>query len=465
MNKLRYQNATKAEVEYIPEQEYASKEREFLGHHRNLRYLIEKFVQLQPNSEQAFDKDSLTFLIALVDWLRVVYDASDSVQYNVSPLAVEITDDFLINVIYAPGVISNQDAFAEEQAKFRLGLIGNADDQVTSPTPFKDFVSALDSAFKQDVGFSFQNMVSALALLSHWPEYQGKAPVGSFYSADRTELVNVISSHLATTSRPEVEQILQFLTLKSEDVIRIDGQMEACKDIPVWEYSKRRARYTLMPLVHIEDKFFWGPYSARRSGMIWSDRPHDGRLPMKLPGPNIQKVLDDEKDAIERGVETKAEEIALRFTPFVRRRVELHKIDENGDHPQDLGDYDVLAYVDGAKALIAIECKDIFPAYCLKDAKRLREKIFGQPGMEGYAHRVKRRHEHLSKHAERIARALGWPTTDLTKIISVFVTRTAFWWTRFPPEELDIEFMPITMLSPFFSDFSNRNTKGPLLNA
>src|SRR5262249_23157552 len=62
---------------------------------------------------------------------------------------------------------------------------------------------------------------------------------------------------------------------------------------------------------------------------------------------------------------------------------------------RDLGDYDVLAYFEQQKLLLSIECKLMNPAYCLKDTRRLRERIFGTRRddgslAEGYLQRVER---------------------------------------------------------------------------
>src|SRR6185436_10328625 len=95
---------------------------------------------------------------------------------------------------------------------------------------------------------------------------------------------------------------------------------------------------------------------------------------------------------------------------------ELHKIDKTdktNNHPSDLGDYDVLAFLEAKNILLYIECKVIDPPYCLKDARRLREKIFGRIKKDGsfqgeYLQKVERRAEYLSAHSEEVMAALTW---------------------------------------------------------
>ncbi|MCJ7760802.1 hypothetical protein MUP59_06640 [Candidatus Bathyarchaeota archaeon] len=82
----------------------------------------------------------------------------------------------------------------------------------------------------------------------------------------------------------------------------------------------------------------------------------------------------------------------------------LHKL--NSLHPVDLGDYDVLAYCGDVNVVLNIECKDILPAYCLKDVRRLREKIFGSFTDGGYFEKINRRESYLSNNLKHIANDL-----------------------------------------------------------
>jgi len=61
-----------------------------------------------------------------------------------------------------------------------------------------------------------------------------------------------------------------------------------------------------------------------------------------------------------------------------------------------------------------IECKDILPAFCPKDAKRLREAIFGKDSKdEGHFRQINKRRDSLSLHLSGIAQALKSPVLKI----------------------------------------------------
>lgn len=443
------------EVDYEREERFAAEHSEYVRQRKNFSYLIEKFVQLRPNGTEALDKHRFGYLIALIDKLHEVYAASDSVHYRVYPVGVSVDDDYLIGVRYEVGLDAMQKTYGEEQAALDLGLVGNEDDRVDSPSPIEDRLEELDLAFKQDLGFSLRSMVNVLQILSQWPGYYSQAEESGYYSASKSAIHRVCLKNIKGVDAAEIEPILNSLTLRSKDVIRVRGQDDPCDDLPVWEHQKRYSRYNLRPLILIEGKYYWGPYSTRRSRIIWSDIPFLGALPADIESPTTQKVLEDEKHRIEKTLVVKALEIVKRYTQKAKSNVRLHRIDRRGNHPEGLGDYDVLAFYPEKNAVLNIECKDILPAYCVKDAKRLREKIFGRSDTDqGYLEKVEMRAAHLSDHLVEIAKALKWSVDphNLPKVISVFVSRRSYWWTRFPPRSTDVNFLRVDLLSQFLDN-------------
>jgi hypothetical protein len=222
--------------------------------------------------------------------------------------------------------------------------------------------------------------------------------------------------------------------------------------LPIWEHIKRSARYTIRPLIKIEDRYYWGPYAARSAGIIWSGSPSRGTLPVNIGKDRINGLLEHWKQDLDYQVELRAAEIVKRFTPHVIPGAKLHRLDPSGKHPEGLGDYDVLAYSAKGRIVLNIECKNIFPVYCPKDAKRLREKIFGIPGQsEGHFRQINKRQRYLLDNWPAVLRSLKWPlsSADPPKILSLYVTPLTYWWTRFPPQKVDTIFLRIEMLESF----------------
>ena len=423
--------------------------------HKNYRYLIEKFVQLQPQGTIRIDVEQFQYLVALIDWLHVLYSASDSLWYGLDPaLGMKVSNQYLVEVVYADGFSQKQEMFAQERAKEKMGIGINMDDDVLPSRAMTDFIGSLDLAFKEDLGFTFSNMINLLQVLSHWAEFNPGCEIAAYYVASGVEIKDACSKSVKGFDPKETDRILRFLTLRSEDVTRILGKEEVCDDIPVWEYRKRFSRYTLRPLIFIDDKYFWGPCSAKKSGIIWSGNLSYGSLPTDLESPRIQKQIDNKKHFIETALEKKAYEIVCRFTPHAINNCILHDRDRAGGHPMALGDYDVLAFYGEKNVVLNIECKDNLPPFCLKDATRLRRKIFGEADDEGHFKHINKRKEYLLRNIQKIANGLNWPidSNNLPKIETIYLTRNTYWWTRFPPLDTKVTFLQSVQLSIFIEN-------------
>lgn len=382
------------EIDYDPNKKYATQHTEFIRNHRNYRYLIEKFVQLKPSGLKIIEKDNFQYLIAFVDWILTFYSASDSLHYGIHPIGMKVHNDFIVDIELDQDVEKKETLYAEENAKIELGIIGNSKDKVQSDIGTEKILEKLDSAFLIDNQFQFSKLINVTQIMANWPNYQNNEKERSFYKADIKQIESVCITSIPGINFQEIQYILDFLTLKQGDVLFITGSDAPCYDLPVWEHRKRFSRYMIKPIIKIDNLYYWAPYSIRQAGIIWAGRPVEGTLPADILGNTINQVIEEQKASIERNLENKAFEIVKRHTKYSEMNLWLHKADKEGGHPHDLGDFDVLAYFKENKTILIIECKDILPVYCMKDAKRLREKIFGRSGKEkGYIDQVLKRHK------------------------------------------------------------------------
>jgi len=451
-NCTRIKRSFAHQVDYDRDKEYGILENNYHRMHYNYRYLIEKCIQLQPNGKEYLDNRQFQYLIAIIDWLRSIYQTSDMLHYEIYPITYIINNDFIIEIIVDPEFEHKQELFSKEEAATKIGSRDNPNDDVVSPRTIDKFLADLDSAFKASLHFGFLDMINTLQILTHWASYNNDIKEAPFYSAKAEEIKEVCQANINGFDAEGLTFILDFLTLKSNEVVSIQGKSEFCDDIPVWEYKKRYARYNIRPLLKLNDIFYWGPHSTRRAGIIWSGAPSEGFLPANLSIGSISKVIKDEKRFIENALENKTTDVLKRYTHFVEQRVELHKRDKAGRHPLSLGDYDVLAFYPTKNIVFNIECKDLPPPFCLKDAMTLRELIFGVPNKHrGYIDKVNNRKDYLEKNIALFFKALKWPidTSKPPDVITIFLSRQNYWWTRFPPIETNIIFLKISRLSYF----------------
>ena len=454
IEKIRLKESLKHEVDFVREEHYSKANEKLISQHKNYRYLLEKFVQIKPNSTKRLSDKSFRYLVALVDKIHEIYSASDNLNYEIYSVGLTIDRDFLFQVKYKEDLDSMQKKYSQDQARIDLGSEGNESDRVDSSIPIEDHLDQLDKAFKKDFGFGLKNMVNLLHVMSLWPSYTQGVEEAPYYLASKEEINKVAEKDIKDFDVSKTEKILDFLTLKKEGMLTILGSSKPAEDLPVWEHQKRPYRYLIRPLFFINGKYCWGPHSTERSSNVWINITTNGFLPADFTATNVNKVLSTNQVALEKNLENKTLEILKRHTTFAER-VNYGR----GTHDQSLGEYDVLSYLPQKNILLNIECKDIVGAFCLKDAKRIRDRIF-RPEYEkgrrvkhpGNLIKVEKREEWLKDNTSLFAKVLKWPINKNPKIISIYVTRMDYWWTKFPPRPTTVGFMRVDFLDKYIKD-------------
>lgn len=441
------------DIDYDPSIRYSKSKAEYRRQSSNNIFLIEKFVQLMPVGDAVLEKEEIGHLLGLADRLLMIYNISDGLVYGVNPVGMTIKSDYRLEINYPEEHYEKLDTFWKEYAEISLGQRSIEADRVTSPRPAEEFLTTLNDAFISDAGFSIKGMYNVLTILSQWTGYQEKVQNSPYYSAPLSKIESVCAEKIIGIDTGEIQPIVEFLTLRTSDITKIidtdvsSGEFVECNELPVWEHKKRFMRYAIRPLIQVGDQIYWGPYSAYQSANRWAI--HQGStLPVSLPLNRVNGVIDEEKSLIEGELEKKTEEILLRYSNHVERRLDLSKRDKKAGYPRALGDFDVLAHIPEKNVVLNVECNDRVPAYVLKDAKTSIEKLFGKPGgKRGKISKVEKRQEFLEANMEKIASTLGWDLgVKEINIIPVLISRQLFWWTRFPPVETKVRFERIDCL-------------------
>jgi len=438
------------EVDYERSEKSSEREKKLLHWYRVYRYLIEKFVHLQPKGESRLNDQYLKELLTFADRLIDLYVASDFINYELYPINVNINRDYIVSTSDEKHDIASMGKeYGEEQAKLNLGIIGNKDDTADSSLSATDYLDELDSGFKKDFGFGLKNLVNFQQVLALWSVNAKKAE-DTHYFATAGEISSVCAKSIKGYDISETDAILDFLTLKPEEIVTIKGAHQQAEDVPIWEHNKRLMRFDIRPLIKIDDQYCWGPHSIDRTGHIWVNISSRHRLPSNLGAPAVKAVLEKGHEDLGNSLVEKIKEITLRHTTNVKRNVYPHKHDSS---IKDIGDYDVLAYLKDKNILLNIESKIIDPPHSNKDAGRVQRKIFGEikedgTTKRGYLQRVEERAKYLNSKGKNLITKLGWdaPSED-PKVVSLFVTKMGFWWTKFPPIETEVRFAETRLLN------------------
>lgn len=454
---ITIENAATHEVAYDIPDAYAKANHKYLTMHRNYRYLIEAIVLYAGREEQLIDEETCNYWLAYIDWLHVMQAASDQIHYGLfSEVKLEVSNEMLIYVHQPLGALGAEDDLEFKKAEIYMGMRGNLNDKTVTAIDMEDHLQKLESAFEKDFGFSFIQLQVVLDSFGFWPRIIEGGEYNTYYSASFDEICDRLSTVLENTTRNQIQLIIDFLTLKKENILRILGLSggEMALMIPIWEHYKRHSRYTLKPLIMVNGKYIWGPVSCSKTKNIWERIIFLHKMPVDYIAPNVTVVLEEGKRKAERSVVENGEKVLLNHNAIVQKNLWLHKLDKASKHPEALGDYDLLAFFPQSNLVLNIECKDYYDVFCLKDASRLVRTIYGETGKTGDIHKLIKRTNYLNEHLLSIAKKLLWKVDgiNIPEIRSVFLTRNYPIWEVASPVKESVKCLGLEI----FSDYLDR---------
>jgi hypothetical protein len=432
---------------------------------RNYRYLLECRYSSLAQGDVVATAPVVVQLVASIDWLFVLYGASDVLHNGIEPAGIELDHSFVPEVFYSGDREAKERQFSHEMARAKLGIDLIQEDEVNSSLDSGDEWAVLDGSFDSDLGFSLTSLLHVLHMLSRWHEVGGDSELRFCYRASPAAIVAGIAENIEGISEAGARRILEFLTLDPASVRRLLGKEVDESDVPVWEHSKRGSRYTIRPLIKIdEETVAWGAASASRASSIWTGTISNGYLPADFNWPRVKAQVRAIKEGLEKQLETQAFKICSRHAVYV-----LEGIDFKYRFPkqqfEDVGDFDVLMYWPESNHWLSVECKYNQPPYCLKDARRLRERIFGKKDRGQFA-KIEGRRAFLCKHLDRLRALVDWPAPHSTRhpsFTEAYVSRDIYWWMRNPPYEVPTHFVRIDALDGWLrtlsGDFSQMTTE------
>jgi hypothetical protein len=445
----RLQLSMKHQVSFNRTELLAKAHEELTTAGRNYRYLLECCLSLPAVGNATVRSEDVVQLIADVDWLAVLYGASDTLHNDIDVGGLEVDDQFIPTVFFSEGREEQERLFLEEFAAAKLGIDLNEDDEVTSEQEDGINLEAINDAFAADVGFSLSHLVQTLAVLSRWYSAGGAQDLQFCYRESPAAVASKLVERLPEVNMGTAERIVEFLTLDPAGIRRLAGKDTDEPDVPTWEHNKRVHRYLIRPLVKVqEDLLAWGAATVKRSSAIWLGTLTNGYLPADFAWPNVISQVRGIKAKLEAKLEVRAFEVCSRATPFA-----IHGIDFKRRFPKegfdDVGDFDVLAYWPARNLWLSVECKYNQPPFCLKDGRRLRERIFGAGKDHGQFQKIERRRVFLSRNVAQLRELLKWPEGAAglePRFLEVYVSRDIYWWMRNPPYVVPTEFVRVDAL-------------------
>lgn len=447
---FRIKQSLNHEVSYDRSEAMADAYQRFSSGARNYRYLLECCLSSFEHGEALAIPSAVVQLVASIDWLFVLYQASDVLHNGIDVAGIQLDHSFVPHVFYSNDREEKERQFSIEIAQVKLGIDLVQEDEVNSMMDGGWDREGLDSAFDSDLGFSLTNLLQTLQVLARWNELGGDSELRFCYQASPTTIASKFMDLIKDLSEAEAHHLIDFLTLDSSAVRRLLGKVVDESDVPVWEHTKRGSRYTIRPLIKIEEGLIaWGAAAADRASSIWSGSIADGYLPADFNWSHVKQQVRVIKESLENQLEAQAFKVCSRTTAYVVQGIDF-KYKFPREQFDDVGDFDVLAYWPDSNRWLAMECKYNQPPYCLKDARRLRERIFGTDKDKGQFSKIERRRAFLISHTDQLRTLIGWPLPTCAEppsFTEVYVSRDIYWWMRNPPYKVASQFVRIDALN------------------
>lgn len=422
---------------------------------RNYRYLLESCLSMPETGLTPVSKDSVLLLVASIDWLMVLYSASDVLHNDLDVAGLKLDHFFIPHVYYSDISGQKEEIFAAEVANMRLGVGLKEDDTVSAIKPTDPEWNDIDNAFNQDTGVSFNKFLTALQVLSCWPSANNVEELSFCYLAPFTKVRDVLVESITDLTPGEAERVISILTISPKGIRRLIGKSIDEGDVPIWEHYKRGDRYTLKPIVQNDvGILIWGAASMERASRVWQQNYANGYMPADFGWPNVKRVVGHIKRKLEEELETVTFTVLARATPYTAKGIDFMRRFHN-ENFDDVGDYDGLAYWPETNHWVTAECKYNRPPFCLKDARRLRDRIFGTPKNRAQFSKIEKRREFFQTELDRLISLLGWPPPNgaiKPTIHELYISRDIDWWMRNPPYPVPTHFVRIDYLDTWLRE-------------
>ena len=131
----RIQISLAHEVSYDRTRKLAEAHDQLVKESRNYRYLLECCLSTPESGSHEVSREVVVQLVASVDWLMVLYDASDILHNGLDVAGLELDHLFIPRVYYSDMNDSSERAFGNETAEMKLGVGVNPGDEVEAIRP------------------------------------------------------------------------------------------------------------------------------------------------------------------------------------------------------------------------------------------------------------------------------------------------------------------------------------------
>ena len=372
---------------------------------RNALYLIETNLFLKRAIDNPASTDDICFLIAYANWLVVLNDVADMCHFSEKEAFVEITGEYVVDTM------SDNESENVSDLQFRVyqysdGIARENDIDV-------QYYKLIKESIKTDLGFEFDKFMEVVSYFSFATPNAITILFGNVYVAEYSNIVDDIETQMSgSISKDEIITILDYLILDTEQLKTIKGKSDFF--LPIGNRRDRKVRFELMPLIKNDNEIIFSPITMDHLKKDWINGLFDFILPYDVGMEETKKTLLMWKKQYEEKIVFDVEDVFKKNSfDIVKHNFELKKLSK--EHPQYLGDYDVLAINIKSKSVWIIECKVIENIATFYDMFRQQKRFFQEHKED---EKFQRRIDYLSCNLEKVLVQMGVKDCSGFKLIS-----------------------------------------------
>lgn len=365
-----------------------------------LEYLIEEnLICDRINTDRIITKQDLDELIAYSKWILDFQTMSDSVSYGASGWnKLEIREDHILEIEETDKYV--RDAELLTKLRYLYGDYSSRDHEMDN-----HMLDLVDNVFQMETQISFKALFTTLTLLySHSYMTDIAKQVEVQVTNNIVEVpINIIADLFQLETDLPIEEFFKVLTFIT---INVDQISDSSGVIPIWEKKKRKNKLSAQPVLLIENKLVFSPISLYELKKSWYQGMMNFILPYNVGLEKTIGVIDRWKEYYEHKIVTDLASLFEEAIYDVYPDKELYKLDPKGNHPHDLGDYDLIVINKEKKEILLFEVKYMRLSQTMKDSLGDQGEYFLK--RKAKAKKFMRRVDYFQEHIEQIMNNLGF---------------------------------------------------------
>lgn len=384
---------------------------------RVILYFIESNLFLKRNSEKEITTEELNQLLAFSNWLVVLNDNADICHFTDNEAHINVNFDYVVDTFF-------EDDDNIKIDEFNKRIYANNDYYIKGDEIDKQFLENTKRAFKEDTSIDLINLFDVCSYFQRYAIEDKKSTqvTNNVYFINEKNLINDIQECIKrkcdkVVDKGKIKKAIEFITIDVSKLKTINNKTDYY--LPIGERKKRDNRFDIKPLLNENGTIIFSPVIISNVQSQWKNGLLDNYLPYEIGLNNTVKSLAEWKKRYEKEMVFDIKKIFQEQNiSFVKTNVELHKIDKNGGHPLELGDYDVLAIDDTKLKIWIIESK------VLKKVGNFFEMFNQQRGFfldhkddEDFQRRI----EYMRNNYKKILKAFKFDSSNNYKIVPYMV--------------------------------------------